>query len=362
MKTKKNWRDEMDEAFGETPEIFHQRVEQTLRSLQIHQKEERIVKRKVNGGIALLAALLLISAIGMAAKFTGVLDYITHTAAKNWVLDDAEAMVHADGEQISIGACKASVKEWVCDGRRLFATLSVIDPALETEGYYVPKDEDEDYLAGLENYGLSHDLMEASSSDGKVWVNSSDFQWGDEKQFEILYTYEIELEDMPSAYTITLPVSCSAGNGELHIAVKDADYGKLRAFEPSDAYDFDGYTAQITMLQSSLLRTYGELTLTFDEETDDETREAILSDYLEGLLAPEGELDIHAGEGEEIAYPTGAAWQKDRLTAIITLEGNPRESYPETAAFYPRKGASQFDGEGDWPKLSEQGAIEIKME
>ena len=128
------------------------------------------------------------------------------------------------------------------------------------------------------------------------------------------------------------------------------------------AYDFDGYTAQITMLQSSLLRTYGELTLTFDEETDDETREAILSDYLEGLLAPEGELDIHAGEGEEIAYPTGAAWQKDRLTAIITLEGNPRESYPETAAFYPRKGASQFDGEGDWPKLSEQGAIEIKME
>ncbi|MFR5796116.1 MAG: hypothetical protein ACLUI3_11580 [Christensenellales bacterium] len=42
----------------------------------------------------------------------------------------------------------------------------------------------------------------------------------------------------------------------------------------------------------------------------------------------------------------------DGLTATITLEGNPRESYRKLA-FYPRKGAGRFDGEGDWPSLSE---------
>ena len=104
----------MDTAFGETPETFHRRIEQTLRSLQAEQKEEPVVKRKVNGGIALLVALLMISAIGVAAKFTGILDDITRTAAKHWVLDDAGAMVRTNGESIRIGACQASVKEWVC--------------------------------------------------------------------------------------------------------------------------------------------------------------------------------------------------------------------------------------------------------
>ena len=65
---------------------------------------------------------------------------------------------------------------------------------------------------GLEHcYGLTHDPMEASSSAGTAQVKSSDFRWGNEANFEILYTYEIELENMPSAYTITLPVSCSGG-------------------------------------------------------------------------------------------------------------------------------------------------------
>ncbi len=361
MKEERKWRDEMDAAFGEMPETFHRRIEQTLRSLQAEQKEEPVVKRKVNGGIALLAALLMISAIGVAAKFTGILDDITRTAAKHWVLDDAGAMVRTNGESIRIGACQASVKEWVCDGQRLFLTLSVIDPALETEGYYVPKDEDEDYLAGLERYGLTHDPMEASSSAGTAQVKSSDFRWGNEANFEILYTYEIELENMPSAYTITLPVSCSEGVGELHIAIKDTDYGKQRKFEPSAVYSFDGYTAQVTMLQASSLKTYGELKLAFAAETDAIAREMTVTDYLEGLLAPEGMMTITAGEGEEIAYPTSATWSDDGLTATITLEGNPRESYPEKLAFYPRKGAGRFDGEGDWPSLSEEGAVEMEL-
>ena len=157
MKEERKWRDEMDAAFGKTPDMFHRRVEQTLRSLQAEQKEELVVKRKVNWGIALLAALLMISAIGVAAKFTGILDDITRTAAQHWVLDDAGAMVRTNGESIRIGACHASVKEWVCDGQRLFVTLSVIDPALETEGYYVPKDEDrsEEHTSELQSPGIS---------------------------------------------------------------------------------------------------------------------------------------------------------------------------------------------------------------
>ena len=192
-------------------------------------------------------------------------------------------------------------------------------------------------------------------------MRSSDFRWGNEANFEILYTYEIELENMPSAYTITLPVSCSEGVGELHIAIKDTDYGKQRKFEPSAVYSFDGYTAQVTMLQASSLKTYGELKLAFDAETDAIAREMTVTDYLEGLLAPEGMMTITAGEGEERAYPTSATWSDDGLTATITLEGNPRENYPEKLAFYPRKGAGRFDGEGDWPSLSEEGAVEMEL-
>ena len=47
MKEERKWRDKMDAAFGETPETFHRRIEQTLRSLQAEQKEEPVVKRKV---------------------------------------------------------------------------------------------------------------------------------------------------------------------------------------------------------------------------------------------------------------------------------------------------------------------------
>ena len=43
MKEERKWRDEMDAAFGETPESFHRRIEKTLRSLQAEQKEEPVV-------------------------------------------------------------------------------------------------------------------------------------------------------------------------------------------------------------------------------------------------------------------------------------------------------------------------------
>lgn len=360
MNEEKKWLDELDAAFGETPDGFHRRVEQTLRILQTEKTEENAVKRKLNGGVVLLAALLLLSAVAAAAKLTGVLDFITNTAAKNRVLDDAGAMVHTDGDSVSIGTCTASVREWVCDGERLFATIGVIDPALATEGYYVLEDEDEDYLAGLERYGLMHALMEASSADGTVQVRSADFGWGDEARLEILYTYEIGLGNMPSDFTVTIPVSCSAGESALSIAVTSADYGIVRSFEPSEIHAFDGYTAQITLLKASSLRTYGELKLVFDAFIDAQTSENIAGDYTEGLLAPKGRLDIHAGEGEEIAYPTSTLWQDDGLTCIISLEGNPRETYPNAMAFYPRKGASTFDGEGDWPPLSEDGAVNLK--
>ena len=361
MKEGKEWLNELDASLGETPDMFHRRVEQTLRILQTERTEACITKRKVNGAIVLLAALLLLSAVAVAAKLTGVLDFITNTEAKNWVLDDAGAMVHTeDGDSVSIGPCTASIREWVCDGQRLFATIGVIDPALATEGYYVPKDEDEDYLAGLEHYGLTHELMEASSDDGYVQVRSADFDWGDETRFEILYTYEIELENMPSAFTVTIPISCSAGESELSIAVTSTDYGTMRSFEPSEIHAFDGYTAQITLLKASSLRTYGELKLVFDTSIDAQTRENIAGDYTEGLLAPKGHLDICAGEGEEIAYPTSMLWQDNGLICTISLEGNPRKTYPDALVFYPRNGASVFDGEGEWPSLSEKGAVELK--
>ena len=357
----KEERDRLNEAFGKTPDIFHQRVEQTLVTLQTEKPEKHAMQKKVNWGLALLAALLLLSAVGAAVKFTGVLDFLTNTASKNWVLDDAGAMVHTDGDSVSIGFCTASVKEWICDGRRLFATISVVDSTLQTEGYYVPKDEDEDYLAGLEHYGLTHDLMEAFSDQGSVQVRSSDFRWGDEQKYEILYTYEIELEAMPDAYTITIPVSCSEGESTLTIDVTSADCAKMMEFEPSEIFTFEGYTAQITQLSTSSLRTYGELKLVFDTSTDEYLRENTVGDYAEGLLAPEGSLDIIAGEGEEIAYPTGTVWTEDGLTCTISLEGNPREAYLEKIAFYPRNGASTFDGEGEWPPLSEDGAVKMKL-
>lgn len=195
MKEGKEWLNELDASLGETPDMFHRRVEQTLRILQTERTEACTTEKKgewSNRPACSAAPTICRRCSGKVHRRIG---FHHQHEAKNWVLDDAGAMVHTeDGDRVSIGACTASIREWVCDGQRLFATIGVIDPALATEGYYVPEDEDEDYLAGLEHYGLTHELMEASSDDGYVQVRSADFDWGDETRFEILYTYEIELE------------------------------------------------------------------------------------------------------------------------------------------------------------------------
>ena len=96
VKEERKWRDEMDAAFGKTPDMFHRRVEQTLRSLQAEQREEPVVKRKVNGDCASCGASDdLCNRRG--GQFTGILDDITRTAAQHWVLDDAGAMVRTNG-------------------------------------------------------------------------------------------------------------------------------------------------------------------------------------------------------------------------------------------------------------------------
>ncbi len=211
----------------------------------------------------------------------------------------------------------------------------------------MPKDDDEDYLAGLEHYGLTHELMEASSDDGYVQVRSADFDWGDETRFEILYTYEIEPENMPSAFTVTIPVLLLSGRKRV-VDCRNKhglrNHAQLRAF---CIYVLDGYTAQITLLKASSLRTYGELKFVFDTSIDAQTRENIAGDYTEGLLAPKGHLDICAGEGEEIAYPTSMLWQDNGLICTISLEGNPRKTYPDALVFYPRNGASVFDAKAN---------------
>lgn len=49
MKEGKEWLNELDASFGETPDMFHRRVEQTLRILQTERTEACTTKRKVNG-------------------------------------------------------------------------------------------------------------------------------------------------------------------------------------------------------------------------------------------------------------------------------------------------------------------------
>ena len=48
MKEGKEWLNELDASLGETPDMFHRRVEQTLRILQTERTEACTTKRKVN--------------------------------------------------------------------------------------------------------------------------------------------------------------------------------------------------------------------------------------------------------------------------------------------------------------------------
>ena len=352
-------RDALERAYGETPQIFSGRVRDTL--LDIRRGERKpVMKRKLGWGAALVLALLLASTVAVAANLTGVLGFITHTAAKTWVLDEAGGMVHLDAAYANVGNCAAKISEWACDGEVLVVTLNVIDPALATEGYYVPEDEDEDYLAGLENYGLTHMPGELRVSAGEIGGKSLDFYWGDEAAREIIYAFEAPLQNAPDVFTVTVPFSCSEGEGELSFDVTSADFGRVRAFALPQPSAFDGYALSVTKCKGTALYTYMEMELTFDGQTPMARREQIVEAYMEGMVAPEGVLDAVPGEGGEIALPRRGRWSEDGLTYAIGLLGNPREEYPKTLAFYPRWGMEDVDWDAEkvvYPPLSQEGAV-----
>ena len=354
----------LERAYGDTPAQFHGRVVNTLRSIKRGEGEEPVMRRKVGWGAALAIALLLASTVAVAARLSGVLGFITNTASKTWVLEEANSMVHLDAAYANVGDCVAKISEWACDGEVLVVTLNVIDPALATEGYYVPADEDEDFLAGLENYGLNHMPDELRASEGEVGRKSLHFYWGDEAAHEIIYAFEAPVKDMPDTFTVTVPFSCSAGEGELSFDVTSADYGRVHEFALPPQQRFDGYALTLTKAKGTALYTYMAAELTFDEATPEERREAIASAYMEGLVVPEGKLDAVEGEGEEIAFPRGGRWSEDGTTYLIELHGNPRETYPETAAFCPRWGMESVDWDApnvDLPALSEDGALVFEL-
>ena len=349
-------RDALERAYGETPQVFHGRVHDTLRDIRQGEREP-VMKRKLGWGAALVLALLLVSTVAVAANLSGVLGFITQTAAKTWVLDEAGALVHEDAASQTLGDCAARISEWACDGEVLVVTLSVVDPALATEGYYVPVDEDEDFLAGLENYGLNHMPDDLRVSAGEIGGKSLHFYWGDEEGCEIVYAFEAPVANMPDAFTVTVPFSCSAGEGELSFDVTSEDYGRVRMLALPEPAAFDGYALAITKCKGTALYTYMDAELRFDAQVPEERREQIAEAYLEGMVAPEGVLDAVPGEGEEIALPRTGRWSEDGLTCAIHLLGNPRETYPEALAFYPRWGMEDYDWEGEMPALSREGAL-----
>ena len=358
-------RDMLERAYGDTPALFHGRVVNTLHNIERGERKEPVMRRKIGWGAALVIALLLASTVAVAARLSGVLGFITNTASKTWVLEEANSMVHLDAAYANVGDCVAKISEWACDGEVLVVTLNVIDPALETEGYYVPVDEDEDFLAGLENYGLNHMPGEMRASAGEIGGKSLHFYWGDEAAHEIIYAFEAPLRDMPDAFTVTVPFSCSAGEGELSFDVTSADYGRIREFALPSAERFDEYTLTLTKAKGTALYTYMKAELTFDADTPDTRREMIASAYMEGLVVPEGKLDAVAGEGEEIASPRSGRWSEDGMTYLIELLGNPRETYPQAAQFCPRWGMESIDwdaAEVEFPPLSTAGALALNME
>lgn len=350
----------LERAYGDTPALFHGRVVNTLRNIERREQEEPVMRRKIGWGAVLVLALLLVSTVAVATRLSGVLGFITNVADEVWVLEEANGMVHLDAAYANVGDCAAKISEWACDGEVLVVTLNVIDPALATEGYYVPEDEDEDFLAGLENYGLNHMPDELRVSGGEIGGKSLDFYWGDEAAHEIIYAFKAPLSNMPEDFTVTVPFSCSAGEGELSFDVTRADYGHVREFALPEPARFDGYTVALTKFKGTALYTYLDATIEFDADTPRERRDEVVSAYMEGLFMPEGELDTIGGEGKEIAMPRRGRWSEDGLTYAIGMLGNPREAYPQAVAWYPRWGMESVDWDAQtvvYPPLSEDRAV-----
>lgn len=343
---KKNFREQLEAIYEPTPELYHRRVQQTLDSLPSPHTAHRAGHRW-RWGAVLAASLMLMTTIGAAAKLSGVLDWMTHTAARSWVLDEAADMLHTDVSQTKLNDYTISLREWLCDGDRLYLCVSVVDPALKTN-------EDADALrqcAARFSLGALH-LSQGETSGGMTWHYTAG-----EKKNEILYVAEQAIEDVPETFDVSVPIYFPEGEFGISFRVTQADFGRVRHFAPSPVVQAQDYTAQITRLRATALRTYGELTLTFDEELPIAQRHRIANAYMDGLGVVQEQLVTIAGDGDEILIAHTTHWSEDNLTCRIELDGNPREEYPQTFVYCPRWNA---DDESPSP-LTMDGAVEMSF-
>ena len=355
MKETNELLDQLDLAYEPTPEAFHRRVQNTLAQMKTSNVHSGSNKR-IRWAALLAACLMLFSAIAVATNMNRIIAFITNTMAKNWVLDDAQNLLHTNAASAALDECSASVEEWMCDGETLYVSILLTDPELQyTES-------DDHYLSGLNSYALYHGPQDVQLSEGLAHSASWDFARADEHENGIIYTLEIPIEvSSADGFIVSIPVVCSAGKMNLNFDVQHSDYGLIRMFEPSAILKADGYAAQITHFKVTALRSYATLKISFDESTPEERRYEIATDYLEGLGVPEGKLNAIAGEGQEIVMPNTATWSEDGLTCTLELRGNPFEEYPETIFFCPRWGMYSYEGEGTLPPLSMEGAVTMRM-
>lgn len=323
--------------------------------------ESPVMKRKISAAIAFVFVLLLAAVGAVAANINHIFDFVTNTVAKNWVLDEAEYMLHDDAQHTGLNDCTLLLDEWICDGEQLYVCIEILDPVLETEGHFVPEDPEEEYLGGLTHYVSLYGLKAPIISSGSISRKEWHFDWANEDENVIRYTSRYTLTDVSTdPFTVILPVLCSAGEFEMHYDIHHSDFGTIRDYQLPTPLTTNEYTLEILRLRATALHTYADAKLTFDTSVPDDRRNEIAYAYLDGMIAPLGRLDIVEGEGEEIMLPRSLRWSEDRLTAWIEIEGNPRESYPEKVAYYPRWGMLDYDWEGEKPSLSEENALIIE--
>jgi len=346
--------DRLDLAYEPTPEAFHHRVQNTLAQIRNENAQKRPVRR-IHWAAILAATLMLLCAIAAAANMNHIIAFITNTMAKNWVLDDTQNMLHTNAASAALGECTACVSEWMCDGETLYVSIRLTDPDLQHV------EADAHYLGGLNHYALYHGPQDVQLSDGLAGSASWDFARVDENENSIIYTLETPVEVSADRFVVTIPVVCSQGKMNLSVEVHRSDFGRVRMFEPSAILQAEGYTAQITRFKATALRSYATLEIAFDKSMPEVRRPEIVTDYLEGLGIPEGKMNAIAGEGEEMVMARSATWSEDGLTCTIELRGNPREDYPKTMVYCPRWGMHAYEGEGEMPPLSMEGAVLMEM-
>lgn len=354
MKEMNELLDQLDLAYEPTPEAFHHRVQNTLAQIRNENAQERPVRR-IRWAAVLAATLMLLCAIAAAANMNHIIAFITNTMAKNWVLDDAQNMLHTNAASAALGECTACVSEWMCDGETLYVSIRLTDPDLQRV------EADAHYLGGLNRYALYHGPQDIQLSDGLAGSANWNFARDAEHENSIIYTLEIPVEVSADCCIVTIPVVCSQGKMSLSFEVQRSDFGWVRMFELSAVLQAEGYTAQITRFKATALRSYATLKIVFDESMPEVRRHEIVTDYLEGLGVSEGKLDAIAGEGEEMVMARSAEWSEDGLICTLELRGNPREDYPQTIVYCPRWGMHAYEGEGEIPPLSMDGAVAMEM-